>query len=138
MELSPQGHTTLAPMLAISLGIIGTMSYLADIIKNHIRTKLQAEAEVERANQILELAPQKLEEANLEIQKAVQAAEILGELEKVSQALYNTYPDLDVTQFGLPEAPERSLDPDEELNDVADILEEVEDEEEVPVDEAQE
>src|SRR5690625_4796539 len=101
MELSPQGHTTLAPMLAISLGIIGTMSYLADIIKNHIRTKLQAEAEVERANQILELAPQKLEEADTEIQKAVQAAEILGELEKVSQALYDTYPDLDVTQFGL-------------------------------------
>lgn len=120
-------------MLAISLGIIGTMSYLADIIKNHIRTKLQAEAEVERANQILELAPQKLEEADSEIQKAVQAAEILGELEKVSQALYDTYPDLDVTQFGLPVAPERTLDPDEELNDVTDILEE--EEEEAPVDE---
>lgn len=100
------------------------MSYLADIIKTHIRTRLQVQSELERANQILKEAPQKLECADAEIQKAVQAAEILGEVEQVSQALYNTYPDLDVTQFGLPEAPDRPLDPD--TNDVTDIHEETE------------
>lgn len=90
------------------------MSYFADIIKKHIRIRLQTEAEVERANQILESAPKKLEETDQEIQKAVQAAEILGESQEVAQALYDTYPDLDVTRFGLPEASDRPLDPIEE------------------------
>ena len=96
-------------MLAISLGIIGTMSYLADIIKNQIRQKLQFESELSRANQILETVPDKLESTDVEIQKAVQAAEILGESENVAQQLYNTYPDIDVTTLGLPEPQEKPL-----------------------------
>lgn len=78
------------------------MSYLADIIKKQVRAKLQYEGEIQRANQILETVPAKLEEADQEIQKAVQAAEILGERLAVAESLYGTYPDLDFTEFGLP------------------------------------
>ena len=78
------------------------MSYLADIIKKQVRAKLQYEGEIQRANQILETVPAKLEEADQEIQKAVQAAEILGEGLAVAESLYGTYPDLDFTEFGLP------------------------------------
>ena len=78
------------------------MSYLADIIKKQVRAKLQYEGEIQRANQILETVPAKLEEADQEIQKAVQAAEILGERLAVAESIYGTYPDLDFTELGLP------------------------------------
>lgn len=93
------------------------MSYLADIIKKQVRAKLQYEGEIQRANQILETVPAKLEEADQEIQKAVQAAEILGEGLAVAESLYGTYPDLDFTEFGLPQPPqsveEEEDEPDE-------------------------
>ena len=88
--------------MAISLRYTRYMSYLADIIKKQVRAKLQYEGEIQRANQILETVPAKLEEADQEIQKAVQAAEILGERLAVAESLYGTYPDLDFTEFGLP------------------------------------
>lgn len=88
--------------MAISLRYTRYMSYLADIIKNQVRAKLQYEGEIQRANQILETVPAKLEEADQEIQKAVQAAEILGEGLAVAESLYGTYPDIDFTEFGLP------------------------------------
>ena len=78
------------------------MSYLADIIKKQVRAKLQYEGEIQRANQILETVPAKLKEADQEIQKAVQAAEILGEELAVAESIYGTYPDLDFTELGLP------------------------------------
>lgn len=88
--------------MAISLRYTRYMSYLADIIKKQVRAKLQYEGEIQRANQILETVPAKLEEADQEIQKAVQAAEILGERLAVAESLYDTYPDLDFTELGLP------------------------------------
>lgn len=88
--------------MAISLRYTRYMSYLADIIKKQVRAKLQYEGEIQRANQILETVPAKLEEADQEIQKAVQAAEILGERLAVAESIYGTYPDLDFTEFGLP------------------------------------
>ena len=88
--------------MAISLRYTRYMSYLADIIKKQVRAKLQYEGEIQRANQILETVPAKLEEADQEIQKAVQAAEILGERLAVAESLYGTYPDIDFTEFGLP------------------------------------
>ena len=100
--------------MAISLRYTRYMSYLADIIKKQVRAKLQYEGEIQRANQILETVPAKLEEADQEIQKAVQAAEILGEGLAVAESLYGTYPDLDFTEFGLPQPPQSVEDePDE-------------------------
>lgn len=100
------------------------MSYLADIIKNQLRQKLQFESELSRANQILETVPGKLESVDVEIQKAVQAAEILGESEKVAQQLYNTYPDIDVTTLGLPEPQEKRLANVVEEDTLEDVVEE--------------
>lgn len=91
------------------------MSYLADIIKKQVRAKLQYEGEIQRANQILETVPAKLEEADQEIQKAVQAAEILGERLAVAESIYGTYPDLDFTEFGLPKP--QPVTEDEEEDD---------------------
>lgn len=90
------------------------MSYLADIIKKQVRAKLQYEGEIQRANQILETVPAKLEEADQEIQKAVQAAEILGEGLAVAESLYGTYPDLDFTEFGLPEPQPQIVEEEDE------------------------
>lgn len=101
-------HT--AQILAISFRYTGGMSYFADIIKNHVRTALQHEGEIQRANQILETVPAKLEQSQAEIRKAVQAAEILGESQTVADMLFGTYPDLDFTQYGLPEPQTTDVD----------------------------
>ena len=111
--------------MAISLRYTRYMSYLADIIKKQVRAKLQYEGEIQRANQILETVPAKLEEADQEIQKAVQAAEILGEGLAVAESLYGTYPDLDFTEFGLPKPQPVAEEEDEEEDEPGTAVERI-------------
>ena len=79
------------------------MSYFADIIKNEIRYQLQYANEINRANQILSTVPAKQEESQEKIAKAVKAAFALEEEDELSQALYDTFPDIDPQDYGLPE-----------------------------------
>lgn len=87
------------------------MSYLADIIKSEFRKQLQYESDLNRANQILETVPTKQEESKAKIAKAVTAAEALEETDTLAQELYDTYPDVDVTQYGLPEPQHKRVKP---------------------------
>lgn len=94
------------------------MSYLAETIKKLIAQQQQATEKVEQAQKYLADAELELEEVDQEIQKAVQAAQALGELDEVSQALYDADPDVDPQSFGLPLAKDRT-EPVEEEMDVA-------------------
>lgn len=71
---------------------------------------MQIESKVGYANQVLETAESELAEATQEIEKAVHAAKALEEADEVAQAVYNTYPDVDMTVYGLPLAAHRPLD----------------------------
>ena len=86
------------------------MSYFADIIKSEIQRQLQYAAEIDRANQILETVPAKQEESESKIAKAVKAAFTLEEEQELSQALYDAYPDVDPTDYGLPEPQEKRVE----------------------------
>lgn len=108
------------------------MSYFTDIIKKEFRNLLQYEDDLQRANQILDTVPAKKEEAEEKISKAVQAAKVMEEEQELSQELYDTYPDVDVTDYGLPEPEETPLHPvDEEEEEETTPVEEPETEEEV-------
>jgi len=85
------------------------MSYFADLIKTQVIRLLQYKADLNRANQILETVPPKQEESREKIAKAVKAAIALEEEHELSQELYNTYPDFDFTEYGLPEPQEQPL-----------------------------
>lgn len=94
------------------------MSYLAETIKKLIAQQQQATEKVEQAQKYLADAELELEEVDQEIQKAVQAAQALGELDEVSQELYDAYPDVDPQPFGLPLAKDRHME--EEMEEVED------------------
>lgn len=91
------------------------MSYFTDIIKKEFRNLFQYCDELTRAYQVLEQVPPKQEEAEQRIIQAVNAAKIMEEEHELSQELYNTYPDVDLTQYGLPEPQDRPVDPVEEI-----------------------
>lgn len=106
------------------------MSYFTDIIKKEFRNLLQYEDDLQRANQILDTVPAKKEEAEEKISKAVQAAKVMEEEQELSQELYDTYPDVDVTDYGLPEPEEATLHPVDEEEEEESTPDDVEDEEE--------
>lgn len=91
------------------------MSYLAETVKNLVQRKMNAETDLKYAHTLLERSEARLEEVDQEIQKAVQAAKILEEEAAISQSVYDTYPDVDVTQWGLPVAKHRPLDAEPQI-----------------------
>ena len=98
------------------------MSYLAETIKKLFTQQKQATEKVGYAQKYLADAEFELEIVNEEIQKAVHAAEALGELEEVSQALYDAYPDVDPQPFGLPLAKDRHMDVEEEEEEEMEVV----------------
>lgn len=97
------------------------MSYLAETIKNLFAQQKQATEKVEYAQKYLDTAEIELETVEHEICKAVDAAKALGELDEVSQQLYDADPDVDPQPFGLPLAANRHMEDDvEEMEEVED------------------
>ena len=103
------------------------MSYLAETIKKLFTQQKQATEKVLYAQKSLDTAELELEAVEQELCKAVDAAKALGELDEVSQELYDAYPDVDPQPFGLPLAKNRHMDVEEVVEE--EEMEVVEDDE---------
>lgn len=81
------------------------MSYLADTLKKLFSQKIRTQHEIDYAEKVLKTTKAELQETEDEIIKIVSAVDALDETQQVADEIYSTYPDVDLSKYGLPAPP---------------------------------
>lgn len=90
------------------------MSYLADTLKKLFSQKIRTQHEIDYTEKVLKTTKAELQETEDEIIKIVSAVDALDETQQVADEIYSTYPDVDLSKYGLPAPPEQGVDEGEE------------------------